>query len=369
MRHRALSLALAGLVILATAASAFAQAVIPTPFNTAGVAANGRVDILVGYSQSQVVPPVAPGTFVPQVTAIDMTAAPMGTTIVPYVQDLDAYFATSFGWRSSKPVTVLLYSNSSNLQAGLQSFTGGTINANQQNLALSEPAALIPVTNGDGLVPTGGWAILVNTDIDAAAQQYANLAGQVNSINASLVPGGTGGGISSAQVVSPSSFNTGVLSQDQIFSNGMAMIQESLARQYANLMMTDLGGINVPVWFRQGLGDSLAFTIVPGIPLEPGLSMAVARSQSNTGMLPTLTQINAGGFPALLSTGGTSGAIGEGVSFLATQSLLNNTSGTQIANLLKGIGSGQSFQTALLSSTGFNLDTLNNRYQSLIPLP
>ncbi len=370
MVHRALSLALAGVIILATAASAFAQVTVTTPFNTAGVSADGRVDILVGYSQSQTVPPVASGTFVPQVKAIDMTSAPMGTTIVPYVQDLNGYFANTFGWRPSKPVTVLLYSNASNLRGGLQSFTGGTISANQQNVALSEPAAFITVTNGDGLVPTNSWAILVNTDINAASQQYANLAGQVNAIDASLVPGASGGtaGTPSSPVISPSSFNTGVLSQDQIFNNGMAMIQESLARQYANVMMTDLGGNNVPGWFRQGLGDAIAFSVVPGTPVETGLSTAVARSLSNTGTLPTLTQINAGGYPALLTTGGTSGAIGEGVSYLASQSLINNTNGIQIANLLRGLGSGQSFETSLGSSTGFNLNTLNSQYQSLIPI-
>jgi len=369
MVHRALSLALAGALVLAMAASAFAQVAVTTPFNTAGVSANGRVDILVGFTESQVVPPVESGTFQPLVRAIDMTAAPMGTALVPYVQDLDSYFATRFGWRPSKPVTVLLYSNSANLQNGLQSLSGGSISANQQSLAMSEPAALIMVTEGQsGIVPPNSWAILVNTDIDAAAQQFASLAGQVNTIDASLVPGVLSGGTSSP-VINPNSFDTGILSQDQIFNNGMAMIQESLARQYANVMMNDLGGSNVPTWFRQGMADSLAFTIVPGIPLETGLAVAVARSQSNTGALPTLSQLNSGGFPALLSTGGTAGAIGEGVSFLSTQSLLNSVSGAQIVDLLKGLGAGQSLDAQLQSSTGFSLTSLNNQYQSLIPIP
>ncbi|MCL4369977.1 MAG: hypothetical protein M1380_03595 [Chloroflexi bacterium] len=355
MKHRVLSLALAGLVILATVASAFAQV---------AVTSNGRVDQIVGLSQTEAVPAVASGTFVPQVKAVDFTSASMGTTLVPYVQDLDAYFATRFGWRPSKPATVLLYSTSSNLAGGLQSFTGGTLSASQQARALSEPAALVMVTQGDGLVPTNSFAILVNTDTDAASQQFAILSGQINAINASLVPGAT-----SSSVGSSSSVNTGELSQSQMFNNAMLLIQESLAKQYANLMMTDLGGNNVPGWLRQGVSDSLAFGIVPGTPLESGLAESVARSQSNVGMLPTLSQINAGGFPTLLSTGGTSAAVGEGVSFLSARSLLDSVSGTQITSLLSGLGAGQNFESQLQSSTGFNLNSLNTQYQSLIPLP
>ncbi len=356
MKHRVLSLALAGLVILATVASAFAQV---------AVTSNGRVDQIVGLSQTEAVPAVASGTFVPQVVAVDFTAASAGTALVPYVQDLDAFFATRFGWRPSKPTTVLLYSTSSNLAGGLQSFTGGTLTASQQAQALSEPAALIMVTQGDGVVPTNSFAILVNTDADAASQQFAILSGQINAINASLVPGATSGSVSS----SSSSVNTGELSQSQMFNNAMLLIQESLAKQYANLMMTDLGGNNVPGWLRQGLSDSLAFGIVPGTPLESGLAESVARSQSNIGRLPTLSEINAGGFPTLLSTGGTSAAVGEGVSFLSARSLLDSVSGTQITSLLSGLGAGQNFEAQLQSSTGFNLNSLNTQYQSLIPLP
>ncbi len=366
MRHRVLSLAMAGALILATAASAFAQVAVTTPFNTAGVAANGRVDQLVGFAQSQGVPSVASGTFIPQVRATDPQSADIGTTLVPYVQDLDAYFASHFGWRSSKPVTVLLYSSSDLMRNGLLSLTGGSLTANQQNQALSEPAALIMVTQGQsGVVNAGSWAILVNTDIDMAAQQFANVAGEMNAINMSLVPGGA----SSSLLINPVTFNTADLSQAQMFSNAMVMIQESIARQYSDLMITDLGGNNVPFWLRQGLENAIAFSIVPGTPMEMGWSEAVARTQSNTGILPTLGQLNTGGFESMLASGGSTAVVAQGVSFLSARSLVNTTSGPQLTSFLRGLGSGQNLDAQLSTSFGFNLNALNTQFQSLIPIP
>lgn len=366
MRHRVLSLAVAGALILATAASAFAQVAVTTPFNTAGVSSNGRVDLLVGFSQSQGVPSVASGTFAVQVRATDPQSADIGTTLVPYVQDLDAYFASHFGWRSSKPVTVLLYSSSANLNSGLMSLTGGTLTVAQQNQAMSEPAALVMVTQGQsGVVPSDSWAILVNTDIDMAAQQFATVAGQMNSINNSLVPTGS----TSGPVINPITFDTSAISQQQMFNNAMLMIQESIAKQYSDLMITDLGGNNVPLWLRQGLGNAIAFSIVPGTPMEMGWSEAVARTQNTTSMLPTLGQISSGGFESMLAVGGSSEAVAQGIVFLTGRSLINTVSGPQLADFLRGLGSGQNLNTQLSTSFGFDLNALNSQFQSIIPLP
>jgi hypothetical protein len=352
MRHRVLSLALTGLVVLATAATAFAQVAIITP-----TAANGRVDQIVGFAQTPGVPPVAPGTFVPQVTATDPTSAAMGTALVPYVQDLDAYFATRFGWRPSQPVTVVLYPDSTSLSSGLQGFTGGTLSADQLSQATSQPAALIMATQAIGQVPANSWVIAVNTNIDQAAQQFINSASQIGSVNASLVPTGTSTSFSiSPDVVS----NTG--------NNGMAMIQESLAYQYANVMMNDLAGANGPLWFRQGLPNSIAFAIVPGVPADSGLAETVARYQNVNNTLPTLGQIQ-DGWNTFLSAGGTSANLAQGIAFLSVRTLTNTLSGPKLVDFLKGLGAGQSFNSLLQSSTGFNLDTLNSQYQSLIPMP
>jgi len=350
MRHRVLSLAMAGLVILATAVSAFAQVAVITP------TALGRVDQIVNFASTNGVPPLQSGTFQPQIRATDTISAGQGAQMVSYVQDLDAYFANRFGWRSSKPVSVQFYSSSSNLINDAQSLMGGTLSTDQSNIATSEPAFLFMATQGNGVVPANSWVIAVNTDPSIAAQQFMNVAGSITSINAGLVPSGT-------QV------NTSLTPEvvNNTTNNATAMIQESIAKQYTNLMMSDLGGNNVPQWFRDGLSNSIAFSIVPGFPTESGWAETVARSQSNNMSVPAVSQLGQS-FPTLLGAGGSSAAIAEGISFLGARSLLDTLGGTNMTSFLKGLGSGTSFDSEL-SNFGTSFSQLNSQTQSLIPIP
>ncbi len=359
MRHRVLSLATAGLLILSTAVTAFAQVAVTSPFLPAGqTVTTTRVDQIIGFADFVGVPPVASGTFQPQVQATDPIAAGLGADLIPYVRDLDAFFASRFGWRPSRPTFVLLFPNADALSTALSGFRGGAAVLPEE---LSRPAIFTPVSQGSGTVPSNSYAILVNMDQDVAAQTFNQLAEQFAFLTspANLIPGAT-------TVISPIGAPVGEASNAS--RNAMLEIQESLAKQYGEMMVRDLAGTNSPLWFQEGLTDSIAFSIVPGAPEESGQAMAAAQFQAIGNTLPTLSQLGVT-FPTLVGGGGLQGAATQGISFLGARSLLNAVPGTQIADLLRGVGAGQPFQTQLQSSTGFNLDQLNTQAQSLIPIP
>ncbi len=352
MRHRALSLALAGVMILSTAAGAFAQTVTT---GTTGILAptSARPDTINGFATGVGVPAVASGTFQPTVVATDPIAASQGTTLSPYISDLDAFFASRFGWRPSKPVTVFLYSNTQALNNALAGFQGSTTGI--PTVTPSEPATFLIASQSNGTnVTPGDYVILVNTDVDAAAQQFNAMAGQFASLTnqPSLVPSVAGGA------------TTDVANQN----NGTKLMEESIARAYATMMVQDTSGTSAPQWFQQGLEDAIAFGIVPGIPAEAGQTMVAGQQVSSGQVIPTLSQLEQN-FAAFTSPGGTSQATALGLSFLGAQSLLNTISGPQVISILRGVGSGQSFDSQLQATAGFNLNQLNSNIQSLIPIP
>jgi hypothetical protein len=352
MRHRALSLALAGMMILSTAVGAFAQTV--TTGTTSVLAPTDiRPDTINGFAQTQGVPSVASGTFQPQVVATDAVTAAQGTTLAPYITDLDAFFASRFGWRPSKPVTVFLYPDTQSLTTALGGFQGNAPGV--AATAPDQPATFMVASQSNGTtVNPGDYVILVNTDVDAAAQQFNALAGQFGSLTnqPSLVP----------------NINAGVTTDVANQNNGTKYIEESIARQYASMMIQDTSGASAPQWLQQGLADAIAFSIVPGIPSEAGRTMIVGQQQAANVPLPTLSQLGQD-FTALTSPGGTSQETALGISFLGAQSLLSTVSGPQIVSILRGVGSGQSLDAQLQSTAGFNLDQLNSNIQSLIPIP
>ncbi len=355
MKYRVLSVAMAGLVILATAASAFAQAItIPsTPTSL-------RPDVISDFRLLPGIPPVAEGTFSINVTATDPFSGTQAITLSPYIQDMEAFFASNFGWRSSKPVSVLLFPDSQSLLSSLGSLRGTPITSPQESsLILSQPAFLQFVTTGNGVVPDNSWVILVNTDQNAAAQTFDALSNQFFSINNSIISPGS--------LIPGGNPNTTTVTGD-ITGAAMTMIEESIARQYANLMINDLAGIAGPQWFREGLADSIAFSIVPGIPQQSGEAEAVANSQVTGFPIPTLSQLDTT-FAPLVSTGGQSAAVAQGISFLGARSLLNTIGGQNLPSFLRGLASGTSFASQVQSSAGFSLEQLNANTQSLIPVP
>lgn len=353
MRHRGLSLALAGLMILSTTAGAFAQVVIPGQ-TTLLAPTDIRPDQINGFAQTQGVPPVASGTFQPQVVATDPITASQGSTLAPYIQDMDAFLASRFGWRPSKPVTVFLYPDAQSLttaQAGFQGTAFGDVTPP------SQPATFIVASqpNGTSVAP-GDYVILVNTDANAAADQFNALAAQFGSLTnqPGLVP----------NISTSTGASTDIANQN----NATKYIEESIARRYADMMIQDLSGTNAPQWVQQGLADAIAFSIVPGIPSEAGRPLVAAQQQAANQPVPTLNQLEQN-FTAFTSPGGASLETALGISFLGGQSLLNTVTGPQVASILSGVGAGQSFDSQLQSTAGFNLDQLNTSAQSLIPIP
>lgn len=331
MRPRTLSLVLAGLAILVFAGSAFAQVV--------------RTDAIVGFSGVEGVPSVAEGTFSPTVAASDATSADIGTGLAPYVADLDAWFATNFGWRSSRPVTFVLFSNGEDMVNAVGTLRGSALSPDERNQVLSRPSFLMQATQSGLDIQAGDWAILVNTDIDAATQ----LAQDLNSrflVEASILP------------VLQTSFGP---------EDGMRQIQWSMARDLAALMEMDVAGTAGPFFYRAGLADAAAFRVVPGTPQESGQPRVVTDFLV-TNTLPSLSDIEQN-WISLVSTGGESFDLARGVAFLSTNTVLNQVGGVSALNILRATASGEEFESALQSATGLSLFDLNTAYQSLIPQP
>ncbi len=330
MRHRILSLVLAGLAILALASSAFAQV--------------GRMDQIIGFAQTPGIPSVASGTFVPQVQATDDVSATAGTLLVPYVDDLQAWVASNLGWRSSRPVTFLLFSNTDSLINTVQALRGSPLSPDERNLVLSQPSFLVEATNSADGVQAGNPAILVNTDLNAATQTAMDLAGAFN-LQVGLVP-------------------PPPATQD----DGMRLIQQSMARNYATLMELDTSGTAGPSFYREGLADAVAFRVVPGTPQESGQPETVSSVLATTGTLPTLANLEQN-WNSFVIPGGTSFDTAHGIAFLSTNTVFDKVGGAGALSILRDTAAGQNFDTALQLVSGFSLDQLNTAYQPLIPAP
>ena len=355
MRHRTLSLASAVVAILALTSSAFAQAVITetTTGTIPGPAVfdiTGRTDQIFGFSQTPGVPPVAPGTFQPKVQATDPTTAASGIPMVSYVSDLDAWMATNFGWRSSTPVTFLLFPDSQSLLSAYGTITGTPATPEQTSTILSRPAFLLnSATNGfDGVNP-GEAVILVNMDTDAAMQTYGNLQSQFNvetSTPGSVLP-----------PVSPT------------VQNATQLIQESMARNYALLMENQISGNTNSTMLKDGLADTIAFRIVPGTPEQAGRPMAVATAQA-TSIIPvpdvgTLDQ----NWSSFISTPGITFDVARGLAVLSAESLLSRVSPTTAMEIMRSEANGRPLDVALAFFGGPSLPSLNSATESLIPIP
>ena len=331
MRHRVLSFVLVAVTLLALTGSVFAQGT--------------RVDQIVGFAQTPGVPAVASGTFQPTVMATDLPTQQMAAVLSPYVTDMDAWFAMNFGWRSSKPVTFVLFSNGQNEINALQSMVGPGQVVNT-NLVLSRPSFPLLIGNSAFGIPIGEWAILVNTSLDTATQQ----AGQLNSL------------FYTENGVFPIPMSSILESQDE----GMRLMQESMAADYAGLMEVDTAGNAGPTWYRLGLANTIAFQIVPGTPMQGGQPMTVATYQHVNNTLPPLTDLEQN-WNGIIGLGGQIVDVAHGIAYLSTSFVVGQAGGMNALDVLKSTASGQDFNTALQSITGFSLPMLNLQYQSLIP--
>ncbi len=329
MRRRILSLVLAAMALLALASSAFAQVTVQIT----------RADQIIGFAETQGIPAVAEGTFVPRVLAADPVSGSLGTLISPYVTDLDAWFATNFGFRPSTPTTFLLFSNGEDLVAAANSLgsPAGT------GLILGTPSHLMQATeSGFGIQP-GEWVILVNLDIQAATETSADLTSRFAS-EIGFLP-----------IPLPTEMD------------GMRLIQWSMAREYAMLMEMLVAGTAGPEFFREGLADAISFRIVPGTPTESGRAEAVAQFQL-TNPLPTVSDLEQN-WDFITRPGGLIFDVARGIAFLSTNTVFNQVGGASALNVLQRVAAGENFESALQSVSGFSLFDLNSAFQSLIPTP
>ncbi len=326
MRRRVLSVVLAVMAVLAFAGIASAQIV--------------RTDTIIGFAQTQAVPAVAEGTFVPRVQPTDTISASMGEPIASYVTDLDAWFAVNFGFRPSTPVTFLLFSNGEDTATAATNLAGGAVD---RNLVLSRPSFLVQATQPASGIQTGEWAILVNLDMDAAAQTFTDLLTNFHAQVGFAPP---------PAIATP--------------EQAMLLVQQSMARDYATLMEMQLTGNAGPIFYREGLADAISFRIVPGSPEEFGRALSVAEFQLTGNPLPTLSSLEQT-WETIISPGGQIFDVSRGIAFLSVNTVFNQAGGPAALNVLQQTAAGQDFNTALQSITGFSLDQLNLSYQSLIP--
>lgn len=305
------------IAVMAIAATSFAQVTPP-----AGQTAPG--DAMMAPA-----PPVAPGTFMATVMAADPGAATQMGWVSTFVQNLDANIATQFGWRPSQPTTFILFSNSQDMLNALNQ-TRATPLTNEERMILQNSPSfvvnMVPNLGGVSDVSATGWAILVNLDTNARTN--------------------TGVG-----VADPTPNATGT-------ANWMNWVNAGIARAYANVMVIDVGGPTIPMWFQQGVADAISFTTVPGTSNEMAARAALASARS-TNSAPSLTQMQ-NDFATVNAQ--SPGAV-QAISFISVQSLLNKVGGMQVAAMLTMMKSGQSIDRALEALGGTSLEQLNMDYQ------
>jgi hypothetical protein len=329
MRRRVLSLVLAAMALLAVAGSASAQMI--------------RVDQIQGFQQMMPETPVASGTFMPQVRATDEVTASLGTVVAPYITDLDAWFASSFQWRPSTPTHFLLVADEQQLVNTVESFRGMALTSEERNTVLSRPTHLMQATMPSMGVEAGHWVILVNLDENAALFTAQGLQGRF--------------AVQVGMPVTPFPTET---------QEGWRLIQWSIARDYANLMVMETAGMGGPQFYREGFVDTVAFRLVPGTPLESGTASLVANYRFNNNELPTLMTLESN-WEGFISSASVNFDLARGISFLSVNNVFNEVGPMRSLEVLMRTSRGESYTRVLEDVSGFSLDGLNQSYTSLIP--
>lgn len=336
MRRRALSLlvslALTAVVMLVFSGSAFAQS---------------QPNAIRGSNALNI--PVAAGTNQPKVILGDAAAGDWGLTYAPFVADLDDWVAQNFGWRSSKPVTFVLFSNVDSETGAIQAARGTPFTTNEMNVVRSQGAYLMGTT-APYLDAPAGWVIFVNTDIFAARQRFDIIQGTYQDLD-----------LSASRVRNNRLKLTGSSGAQRV-----GLIQYEMARSYAEAMVLETGGGRAPDWLEEGLADLLASRVMPGTLYDENRPMLISENMNNTGAVPTVTQLNAD-WPAWAGAGGLKFELSRGVAFLAVATIADRVGPGGVLNIIKRVGGGEDVNAVLMSAANLNVNQLNVLYQSKVP--
>ena len=248
--------------------------------------------------------PAPSPTYGPVVKAMDLESGGPGAVVERLMREIDADWAPVWGWRSSKPLTVYLFTGGYHMVNGMSAITGRTLSADERRYYENSVSAFY---TEDAL--TGGWAIVMN---------IANGMGT---------------------------------------ADWEAITKGTLVRQYAYVMMRDVAGYAGPNWYVEGFARMCSEAKVPTDPaLRNELSwMYDAR---NRGSLPSLRRLHQD-WAGYVSISSQSLAAANGYSYMAVRILADRVGGAPLLDILKRNSRGEDFEAAMAAVTGLNVDQLD----------
>ncbi len=251
-------------------------------------------------------------TYSPDVRAMDPESAGLGITVKNFAAEIDSEWAWVWGWRPHKPTTVYLYYDGVRLAYGMNEILGSNLSSYDMERVSSTNLA----ARGRDL-KTGGWAILMHVNYRWGMEDWE------------------------------------------------ATTKATFLHEYAYLMINEVAGETGPQWFREGFAQWLTYQRVNSTTTEQSAVDYVARARKD-GILPSLHSLN-NFWSQEISTSSENLERAYGVSYLTIKYLTQRVGGMPILQVLQRTASGQDFETALSALTGYNLNTLNGDYRSLIP--
>ena len=266
-------------------------------------------DMRFAWENEQPAAPPPPTTFTPQIKAMDTESGGPGTTVKRLMAEIDSDWASVWGWRPSRPVTVYLFVDGFHMTLGMPAITGQSLTEEQRR----DYAANVPALNSAD-VQTGGWAIILN------------------------------------------------------LSNGMGtpdwetITKATLVRQYSYVMERDAAGDAGPSWYREGLVRVSAEARVPADPTLRG-EMAWMYDSKKRGILPTLTRLNQD-WAGFVSISANYRATANSMAFMAVRILADKVGMGPLLEVLRRTAGGQDFETVLNAVTGYTVAQLDAQLQS-----
>lgn len=257
-------------------------------------------------------PPASSQTYSPDVRAMDSESAGLGVTVKNFAAEVDSEWARVWGWRPHRPTTVYLYYDGYRLATGMNEILGSNLSWwDMERIATTNIAA-----RGHD-IRTGGWAILMHVNYRWGLDDWE------------------------------------------------ATTKATFLHEYAYLMMMEIAGDAGPQWFREGFAQWITYNKVSSTSSEQSVIDYTSRAKKN-GTLPALHTLTSS-WSTVISSSSQNLETAYGVSYLAVKYLTQKVGGMPPLQVLQRTAAGENFETALSALTGYNLNTLNGEYRSIIP--
>ena len=244
----------------------------------------------------------------PDVEAMDERSGGPGVEISTAVATFVEEVAATWGWLPTALVTFYLHGNATGFSAGLERVLGREVDRAfiEQNIA--GVAVSIDVT-------TGGRAVVMN---------LASTTGSLRDLEVTKV---------------------------------------ILAHEYTHVLQFDFAGELRPTWFVEGMADTVSYA---SYPLGVGFYRVneTVPQALRDGTLPSLRELNDnwGSFQSSLERL----SLAYGTSYYAVNHAAQKVGGMPLLMVLADIDAGATFEEALLSRTGFTLDSLDASFRAAL---